>query len=110
MPIFMYWFLSKYSITPNNWQETQKGFHFHAVHSLPWGTWPFVATSSGREQPQGDQIHSIMPLPPNPPLHLSVINILQCCGLQRVLKIIEVTCFWVDRELKDFFSKDKAKY
>lgn len=65
MPIFMYWLLSKYSITPNNWQETQKGSHSHAVALTSPGVhghlWPLAAA---REKPQGDQIHSVHPPPP----------------------------------------------
>lgn len=64
--------------------------------------WPLAAARSNSRETRFIQLCFYHP---NPPLHLSVINILQCCGLQRVLKIIEVTCFWVDRELKDFFSK-----
>lgn len=64
MPILMYWLLSKYSITPNNWQETQKGSHFHAVVFTPPGVrghlWPLAAT---RGNPQGDEICSVTPHP-----------------------------------------------
>lgn len=64
MPIRMYRFLSKYSITPNNWQETQKGSHFHAVAFTSPGVrghlWPLAPT---RGVPQGDETYQ---LPPHP--------------------------------------------
>lgn len=73
----MYWLLSKYSITPNNWQETQKSFHFHAVHSC-WGAWPFVATSSHKGDTPG--IPDMFNYSPTPD---PVIKILQSYGLQK---------------------------
>lgn len=82
MPIFMQWFLSKYSITPNNWQQTQKGSHSPAVAFNSPGVcghlWPAAAS---RESPRGTR--QVLPPPPLLQLHLSAVNILSSGGVGR---------------------------
>lgn len=78
------------------------------IHS-PWGSWPFAATTSSKGETPGrpDSFNYTQP-----PTGLCTFLLVTYCSLvsyKRALKSIKVTFFWADRELKDFFIKEKYK-
>lgn len=92
MPIFMQWFLSKYSITPNNWQQTQKGSHVTLLLSLPLGYVAICGQQQQRGKTPGGPDRFLHPYPSC--IYTSLLLMyFRLVGQEGVLKSIKGTFF-----------------